>query len=93
MKNLKLEDLPNAMELTIEKLSMLEQQLIDLKHHFQPKEPVELMTRNEVADYLKINPTTLWSWTNKGKLTAYGIGNRVYYKRSEIEKSLVKFNK
>lgn len=93
MKNLKFEDLPKAMELAIEKLSMIEQQHIELKNHFQPKEPVELMTRKETADYLKIDSTTLWHWTNKGKLIAYGIGARRYYKRSDIEKSLVKLNK
>ncbi|PKQ46078.1 helix-turn-helix domain-containing protein [Confluentibacter flavum] len=93
MKNLKLEDLPKAMEIALEKLSIIEQQLNDLKHNFQPKEPIELITRNEAAEYLKINSTTLWSWTNKGKLKAYGIGARRYYKRSEIEKCMVVLKK
>jgi DNA invertase Pin-like site-specific DNA recombinase len=92
MKNLKFEDLPKAMELALEKLTTLEQQLDDLKLHFQPKEPVELMTRNEVAEYFKIDLSTLWNWTNKGKLIAYGIGARVYYKRSDIEKSMLRIN-
>ncbi len=90
MKNLTFEDLPKAMELALEKLSILENHLENLKLNFEPKEPVELMTRNEVAEYYKINVTTLWNWTNKGILTAYGIGARVYYKRSEIEQSIVK---
>jgi excisionase family DNA binding protein len=51
------------------------------------------MTRNEVAEYLKVDLSTLWNWTNKGKLTAYGIGARVYYKRNEIEQCIIKFNK
>ncbi|GAA4803323.1 helix-turn-helix domain-containing protein [Litoribaculum gwangyangense] len=93
MKNLKFEDLPKAMELTLEKLMFIEQQLYELKQNYQPKEHVELMTRNEVADYLKINMTTLWNWTNKGKLIAYSIGSRVYYKRSEIVNCLVKIYK
>ncbi|WNH13860.1 helix-turn-helix domain-containing protein [Thalassobellus suaedae] len=93
MKKLKFEDLPKAMELALEKLTTIEHQLNDLKLYFQPKEPVELMTRNEVTEYLKINMTTLWNWTNKRKLTAYGIGARVYYKRSEIEKSIIRFKK
>jgi hypothetical protein len=53
----------------------------------------ELLTRNETAEFLKINSTTLWNWTKKGKITAYGIGNRVYYKRGEIMKSLVILNR
>ena len=53
----------------------------------------ELLTRTETAKILKIELTTLWSWTKKGKITAYGIGNRVYYKRGEIMKSLIILNR
>lgn len=52
----------------------------------------ELLTREETAKLLKINITTLWNWTRKGKIIAYGIGNRVYYKRGEIIKALIRFN-
>lgn len=91
MNQLRFEDLPKAMETVLEKLSTIEQELENLKKHFQPKEPTELMTRQEVADYFKINSSTLWHWTKNGKLNAYGIGYRVYYKRSEIESSLQTF--
>jgi len=50
----------------------------------------ELLTRDEAAKLLKINSSTLYLWTRKGKLPSYGIGNRVYYKRSEVMESLVK---
>ncbi|WP_298342230.1 helix-turn-helix domain-containing protein [uncultured Algibacter sp.] len=93
MNNLKFEDLPKAMETVLEKLSSVEKELKNIKENFQPKEQEELMTRQEVADYLKINITTLWNWTKKGKLNSYGIGYRVYYKRSEIENTLIKINK
>ena len=53
----------------------------------------ELLTRTETAKILKVELTTLWSWTKKGKITAYGIGNRVYYKRGEIMKALVTLNR
>lgn len=52
----------------------------------------ELLTRAETTEFLKINSTTLWHWTKKGKVTAYGIGNRVYYKRGELKKALIKIN-
>ncbi len=52
----------------------------------------ELLTRAETAEFLKINSTTLWHWTKKGKVTAYGIGNRVYYKRGELKKALIQIN-
>ena len=51
-----------------------------------------LLTRAETAEFLKINSTTLWHWTKKGKVTAYGIGNRVYYKRGELKKALIQIN-
>ena len=60
-----------------------------LKKHFQPKEHDEFMTRHEVADFLKCDISTIHNWTTKGKLIPYGIGNRVYYKRSEVLKSLI----
>lgn len=64
----------------------------DLKKNYEPKQPEEYLTREEVSALLKINLSTLWSWTKKDKLTSYGIkgeGNRIYYKRSEIESALV----
>lgn len=54
--------------------------------------PEELLTREETARYLKISLTTLNNWTSDKKLKAYGIRNRVYYKRSEVEASLILLN-
>jgi excisionase family DNA binding protein len=71
----------------------LKKELAELKANFQPKQPAEYLTRNEVAEMLKCDLSTLWLWTKKGKLTSYGIGNRTYYKRSEIEKAIVCLNK
>ena len=73
-------------------LEGVENLLNDLKKDFQPKEPIEYLTRKDTAQLLQVDLSTLWNWTKKGKLQAYGIGNRVYYKRSEIEASIVKFN-
>nr|WP_321406586.1 helix-turn-helix domain-containing protein [uncultured Carboxylicivirga sp.] len=65
------------------------EQLTRLERNFQPKEPIELLTRNEVKDLLKVDLSTVHNWTKRGKLKSYGIGNRVYYKRNEIEAELV----
>jgi len=53
----------------------------------------ELLTREETCQYLKIDSSTLWAWTNKGKVRAHGIGARRYYKRSELLESLTQLNK
>ncbi len=90
MRNLKFEDLPSATEVILKKLCLLEKELASIKENFQPKEPVELMTRIETAKFFKVSLTTLWQWNKKGVLNAHGVGNRVYYKRSEIEQRLVK---
>jgi predicted DNA-binding transcriptional regulator AlpA len=67
----------------------LQNQINELKKHFEPKQPTELLTRNEVAELLKCDLSTIWNWCKKGKLIPYGIGNRVYFKRIEIEIALV----
>lgn len=64
--------------------------LEDLKKNFQPKEPTEFLTRNEVAEMLKIDLSSVHNWTKKGILTAYQISGRVYYKRKEVETAIVK---
>ena len=51
-------------------------------------EPEELMTREEVAEFLKVNLSTVSTWTSQGRLTCYGMGGRRYYKKSEIMASL-----
>lgn len=61
------------------------------------KENDVYLTRQETADFLKIDITTLWNWTNKGKLISYGIGHRRYYNKQEIidklQKNQLKYNK
>ncbi|MFG6685209.1 helix-turn-helix domain-containing protein [Mariniflexile sp. HNIBRBA6329] len=60
-------------------------QLIDFKKslaNLQAND--ELLSREEACAFLKIDPSTLWHWTNKGKVMAFGIGNRRYYKRSQL---------
>lgn len=72
--------------------SRLKSELDTLKIEFQPKEPTEFLTRNEVRDLLKVDLSTVHNWTKRGKLKAYGLGNRVYYRRSEVEKAVEPLN-
>lgn len=53
----------------------------------------DILTRKETAKLLGINLSTLWAWTRTGKLRSYGIGNKVFYRYSEIlNLSLVPLN-
>ena len=55
--------------------------------------PDQLLTRQQTANLLHVDKSTLWHWTKKGKIKSYGIGNRVFYKRSEIDDALIPLNK
>ena len=68
-------------------------QLENFKETLNTHNPDELLTRNETCKYLQIDSSTLWHWTNKGKVVAYGIGSRRYYKKEELLKCLIPLKK
>ena len=49
----------------------------------------ELLTREEACMLLKVDSSTLWRWTNQGKIIAYGIGSKRFYKKEELLNSLI----
>lgn len=63
-------------------------QLQDFKKEISTHDPDELLTREETLKYLKVHSSTLWNWTKKGKVKAYAIANRKYYKKAELINSL-----
>lgn len=83
LQNLSVEELQELIGSTVKtNLTELQKELTSKKF------TEELLTREETCKFLKIDSSTLWSWTNKGKVKAYGIGARRYYKRSELMESL-----
>ena len=74
-------------------IAYIKSELINLKHNFQPKEPTELSTRQEVSSLLKIDLSSVHNWTKKKILQSYQCSGRVYYKRSEILQAIIKLNK
>ena len=85
--------------LTVEQLQQLigtsvKNGIIELQKELQTKDnSEELMTREETCQFLKIDSSTLWAWTNNGKVKAYGIGARRYYKKSELMECLTLLKK
>ena len=85
--------------LTVEQLQQLigtsvKNGIIELQKELQTKDnSEELMTREETCQFLKIDSSTLWAWTNQQKVKAYGIGARRYYKRSELMECLTLLKK
>lgn len=65
-------------------------QIAEIKNAIPQAE--QLLTREQAAQLLDVDLSTLWHWSKSGKLKSYGIANRVYYKRSEIEASLIPLN-
>ena len=63
-------------------------QLDDFAKELKVHNPDELLTREQTCEFLQIDSSTLWHWTNKGKVTAYGIGSRRYFKKAEILENL-----
>ena len=86
-------------ELSVEQLQQLigtsvKNGIQELQKELQSKGDTEdLLTREETCKFLKIDSSTLWAWTNKGKVIAYGIGARRYYKRSELLECLTLLKK
>lgn len=85
--------------LTVEQLQQLigasvKNGIQELQKELQSKDnSEELMTRDETCKFLKIDSSTLWAWTNNGKVKAYGIGARRYYKKSELMECLTLLKK
>jgi len=49
----------------------------------------DLLTREQAAEFLQINLSTLWHYQKRGRIKAYGIhGHKRYYKRSELLEAL-----
>lgn len=47
-----------------------------------------LLTRDEACKFLSINSSTLWKYTNQGKLIAHAVGGRRYYKKGLLLEAL-----
>jgi hypothetical protein len=68
-------------------------QLEEFIKYVVTKEPKKYLTRQDVAEMLQIDLSSVHNWTKKGTLTSYQISGRVYYKLNEVENAIVKLNK
>jgi predicted DNA-binding transcriptional regulator AlpA len=72
--------------------SLVKVQLEDFLQKYQPQQPKEYLSRNDVSKMLGVNLSTLFNWHKKKILVPVGISGRVYYLRSEIEAKLIRLN-
>ena len=47
--------------------------------------PSELLTVDEVADFLRVKPSTVYEWAKNGKIPARKVGRLWRFSREEIE--------
>jgi hypothetical protein len=65
----------------------------DLKKLYQPKEPKKYLSRNQLAEMLDVDKSTIHNWRKRKIIEAVQIGGRVYFERDAIEKSLIKLKR
>ncbi|MDB5274177.1 MAG: hypothetical protein JWO58_2544 [Chitinophagaceae bacterium] len=65
-----------------------------LRTNLQTQEQVkEILTRKDVADLFEVSLVCIHDWIKKGILRPYKLGNRTYFKRSEILETLFNSNR
>lgn len=88
LQELTIEDLQHLINISVKNGIQEFQNDIQFKDNSE-----ELLSREEACNFLKIDSSTLWAWTKNKKISAYGIGARRYYKRSELMASLTLLKK
>ena len=73
---------------------MIDEKLQEFLKLFNSKQnnDEKTFTRKQTAEYLGISLSTLYNWTRDNKIKSHYIGDKVYYKMSEIEKALKPIN-
>jgi excisionase family DNA binding protein len=88
--NAKMQFIETSPETVVEQVYQKMKTLFEeFKNACSPCTEKEILTPEEVCELLGIDVSTLWRWRNDGRVKAYGIAGRRYYKRSEILESLV----
>lgn len=64
-----------------------------LKASTQKKDEKEFLTRKEVAELFKVSLVTIHEWCNTGVLKHYKVGNRTYFKYTELLETLYNSNR
>jgi excisionase family DNA binding protein len=82
----------NPTDFKEEILKEITSRLEDYFKNFKPHQPNDYLSRKEVAEMLDVDLSTIHNWCKKGKLKPLGLGNRVYFLRSEVEASLTPLN-
>ena len=72
----------------VSEIKLLVREMLQSRDLSESKQSNTLLTRNEASKLLNVSKTTLSNWNKLGVLPAFAVGNRVYYKLEDVEKSL-----
>jgi len=78
----------NPFQILLDRLDQIEQRVIELQRLVEKKAatpPDELMTIQQVADYLKLTVNTLYGYTSKNKIPHIKKGKRIYFLKKDID--------
>ncbi len=82
LQNITAEDFKNEI------LNGVQNQLSAFQKSIETKKPSTYIDRKEAGRLLKVSTVTIDDWARKKILKRYSIGNRVLFRRSEIEQTL-----
>lgn len=69
-------------------LTTLLRQFEELKNLISNNNTKPHLTKRETAEFFDVSLNCITDWTRKGLIKAYYVGQRVYYKRTELESVL-----
>jgi len=67
-------------------------ELKQLTQNINPKIQEEYLTKREVSQILKVSLVTIHDWNKKKILNPFRLGNLIRYKRTDIDKALIRIN-
>ena len=60
------------------------QELVNASTKERPKDQNDLLSRKETAVFFKVSLVSIHSWMKDGIIKPYKVGNRTYFKKSEL---------
>lgn len=60
------------------------QELVNASNKEQPKDENDLLSRKETAEFFKVSLVSIHAWMKDGIIKPYKVGNRTYFKKSEL---------
>lgn len=78
----------NPFEIIEQRLSNIENLLLDIKHKPTEEDKAENLTVKEAAELLKVSEQSVHNYIKRGLLSAQKVGRILLIKRSDIDKSL-----